>query len=97
MEWLTLNPILCVGWIIVGALAGAVARTIMRRQDAPFIQDIILGLAGSAIGGLVAGFLGLGPGATADTAGIERLLINLVIAIIGAVILLFIGQAVLKR
>lgn len=94
MEWLTANPILCVGWIVVGAVAGALARTVMKRGDAPFIQDIILGLAGSAVGGFVAGLLGLGPDASG---GIERVLINLVIAVVGAVIILFIGQAVLRR
>jgi uncharacterized membrane protein YeaQ/YmgE (transglycosylase-associated protein family) len=94
MEWLTANPLLCIGWIIVGAIAGAIARTMMKRGDAPFIQDVILGLIGSAVGGLVAGFVGLGPG---SAGGIERVIINLVIAVVGAVIVLFIGQAVLRR
>jgi uncharacterized membrane protein YeaQ/YmgE (transglycosylase-associated protein family) len=93
-EWLTLNPLLCIGWIIVGALAGAVARSVMRRSDAPFIQDVILGLAGAAIGGFVAGMLGLGPG---EATGIERVVINLVIAVVGAVILLFVVKTVLRR
>jgi len=97
MEWLTLNPILCIGWIIVGAIAGAAARTLMGRRDAPFIQDLILGLAGALIGGFVAGLLNLGPGTTADTSGPERVLINLVISIVGAVILLFLGSALMRR
>ncbi|MBE0690596.1 MAG: GlsB/YeaQ/YmgE family stress response membrane protein [Anaerolineae bacterium] len=97
MEWLTLNPILCVGWIIVGAIAGAAARTLLRRPDAPFIQDLILGLAGALIGGFVAGLLSLGPGTTLETQGIERVLINLVISIVGAVILLFLGNTLMRR
>ena len=97
MEWLTLNPILCVGWIIVGAIAGAAARTLMGRRDAPFIQDLILGLAGAAVGGFVAGLVNLGPGTTDGTQGLERVLINLVIAIVGAVILLFLGNMLMRR
>ncbi|MBE2268399.1 MAG: GlsB/YeaQ/YmgE family stress response membrane protein [Anaerolinea sp.] len=89
-EWLTLNPILCIGWIIIGAVAGAVARQLLGRKDSPFLLDVILGLVGATIGGFIAGLLGLAP--TAAETGIERVLINLVIAIVGAIVLLFIGQ-----
>jgi uncharacterized membrane protein YeaQ/YmgE (transglycosylase-associated protein family) len=95
-EWITLNPILCVGWIIVGAIAGGLARNILGRRDSPLVQDIILGLAGAAIGGLIAGLL-LGQDPTAGAWGIERVVINLVIAIVGAVVLLFIGQTLFGR
>lgn len=94
MEWLTLNPLICVGWLIIGAIAGALARSILKGSDAPLIQDILLGLAGSVIGGFVAGLLGMGPG---GTGGIERVLINLVIAVVGAVILLWISRVILRR
>ncbi len=89
-EWLTLNPILCIGWIIVGALAGGLARQLMGRKDSPFILDVILGLIGATVGGVVAGLVGLAPDATSG--GIERVLINFVIAVIGAIVLLFVGQ-----
>ena len=69
----------------------------MGRRDAPFIQDLILGLAGAAVGGFVAGLLNLGPGTTDGTQGLERVLINLVIAIVGAVILLFLGNMLMRR
>jgi uncharacterized membrane protein YeaQ/YmgE (transglycosylase-associated protein family) len=94
MEWLTLNPLICVGWLVVGAVAGMIARSMMKSTGAPLIQDIILGLAGSVIGGFVAGLLGMGPG---GTGGIERVIINLVISVVGAVIILFIGKNVLRR
>lgn len=89
-EWLTLNPILCIGWIVVGALAGGLARQIMGRKDSPFFLDVILGLIGATVGGVVAGLVGLYPSDT--TGGIERVLINFVIAVVGAIVLLFIGQ-----
>jgi uncharacterized membrane protein YeaQ/YmgE (transglycosylase-associated protein family) len=94
MEWLTLNPLICVGWLIIGAIAGTLARSIMKSTDAPLIQDIILGLAGSFIGGFVAGLIGLGPG---GAGGVERVVINLIIAVVGAIILIAISRALLRR
>jgi uncharacterized membrane protein YeaQ/YmgE (transglycosylase-associated protein family) len=91
-EWLTLNPIICAGWVIVGIIAGALARRLMGRRNAPFFMDLILGLAGAAVGGLVAGMLGFGP--TAATAGLERVLLNLVISVVGAIVLLLIGNLI---
>lgn len=79
-------PFICIGWIIVGAIAGALARYIMKSGDAPFILDLILGIAGAIIGGIIAGLLGLGPSET--SAGLELVLINLVIATVGAIILI---------
>ncbi len=55
MEFLTLNPIICIGWIIVGAIAGGLARQLMGSKDQPFINDVVLGLVGSVVGGFVAG------------------------------------------
>ncbi|MBK9746866.1 MAG: GlsB/YeaQ/YmgE family stress response membrane protein [Chloroflexi bacterium] len=81
---------LCIGWIIVGALAGGLARQLMGRKDSPFMMDVILGLIGATVGGFVAGLVGLAPNAASG--GIERVLINFVIAVIGAIVLLFIGQ-----
>jgi len=80
-------PFICVGWIIIGAIAGSLARTIMKSDDKSFISDMILGIAGAFIGGLVAGLFGMAPGQ--DEAGLELVLINLIVATVGAVILIF--------
>ncbi|MBX3063467.1 MAG: GlsB/YeaQ/YmgE family stress response membrane protein [Anaerolineae bacterium] len=79
------------GWLIVGAIAGAVARNVMGSRDASMVNDIILGLIGAVVGGFVAGLLGLGP--SPASAGLERVIINLVIAIVGAIIVIAIGRA----
>ena len=94
MEWLTLNPIICVGWLIVGAIAGGLARQLTGSKDAPLINDIILGLIGSAVGGFVAGFVGIGPG---GTGGIERVILNLIISVVGAAIIIVVGRAIRGR
>ncbi len=87
-------PFICIGWIIVGAIAGALARSIMRSQDKPLLSDIILGIAGAIIGGLLAGLLGMGPGP--NTAGLELVLINLVIATVGAIVLIALRRALFR-
>jgi uncharacterized membrane protein YeaQ/YmgE (transglycosylase-associated protein family) len=94
IEGLLASPFICLGWIIVGAIAGSLARSIMGSRDASFVADIILGIAGAIIGGLIAGFLGVGP--TEADGGLERVLINLVIATVGAIILIAIRRAVVR-
>lgn len=86
------SPFICLGWIIVGAIAGSIARSVMKAGDRPFIMDVILGIAGAFVGGLIASLLQLGPGP--DRGGLELVLINLVIATIGAIVLLFIGRMI---
>jgi len=83
-------PFLCIGWIIVGAIAGAVARSLMGSRDESFLSDMILGLVGAVIGGFIASLLGF----YKPNGGIELVLVNLVLAIIGAIILIAIGRAI---
>jgi uncharacterized membrane protein YeaQ/YmgE (transglycosylase-associated protein family) len=83
-------PFICIGWIIVGAIAGAVARSLMGGRDESFLSDMILGLIGAVVGGFVASLLGF----YKPDGGLELVLVNLVIAIIGAIILIAIGRAI---
>jgi uncharacterized membrane protein YeaQ/YmgE (transglycosylase-associated protein family) len=84
------SPFICIGWIIVGAVAGALARQLMGSTDRPFLSDLILGLIGAFIGGLVAGLLGIGR----PDGGIGLVIVNLIIAVVGAVIVLAIARAI---
>jgi uncharacterized membrane protein YeaQ/YmgE (transglycosylase-associated protein family) len=93
VEFLTLNPIICIGWIIVGAIAGGLARQIMGSKDQPFINDVVLGLVGSIVGGFVAGLLGIG----GPEGGLSRVIVNLVISIVGAIIVIYIGRMIRGR
>ena len=84
------SPFICVGWIIVGAIAGALARQLTGAGDRSFLSDMILGLIGAFVGGIIASILGFSrPGG-----GIELVIVNLVIAVICAVILIAIGRAI---
>lgn len=71
-------------WIIVGALAGWIASKIMRR-DAQMgaIANIVVGIVGALIGGFIMNAVG-GAGFTGFN------LYSLLVAIGGAVVLLFV-------
>lgn len=69
-----------IGWIIVGALAGWIAEKV-TGSDHGLLTNIIVGIVGGVIGGFLANILKL------QFAG--GFLSALVVATIGAVILLF--------
>lgn len=86
------SPFICLGWIIVGAIAGALARSLTGATDKPFIQDLILGILGAIVGGFLAGFF-MGPELFRES-GLTLVLVNLVVATIGAVVLILIRRAI---
>lgn len=77
------------GWIIIGALAGAVARLIMPgRGPRGCIVTILLGVCGA----LLAGFLAHQLGWDDNNSGA-----GFIAAVIGAIIILFIHRLVARR
>ncbi|MEA4897978.1 GlsB/YeaQ/YmgE family stress response membrane protein [Bacillota bacterium Meth-B3] len=77
-------------WIILGALAGWIASLIMGK-DARMgaLANILVGVVGAGIGGWIASLFGLG-----TVSGFN--LYSLLIAILGACVLLFIVGAISK-
>lgn len=75
-------------WIILGAAAGFIADKVMNSAHGMF-EDIILGIVGAFIGGFIMNFLGQ-PGVTGFN------FYSLVVAVVGAVVLIFIGRAIHK-
>ena len=77
-------------WIVFGLIAGALAKFIMPGNDpGGFIVTTIIGIIGAVIGGFIAVQLGFG-----DVTGFD--VRSFVIAIVGALILLF-GYRLLKK
>lgn len=79
------------GWVVFGFLAGLVARALMPgKQALGFIATTLLGIAGSFVGGFIAAML---------TGHGWRVLhpSGFIGAIVGAVVLLIIGEAMKKR
>lgn len=82
-------------YIIIGLLAGAIAKFIMPgRQGGGIIMTIILGIIGALVGGLLTNLI-MGRGFDLSLTG--NWFISLIIAVIGALIVLFIYGAVTKN
>lgn len=77
-----------IGWILFGLVVGAIAKLIMPGNDpGGWIVTILLGIAGSFVGGFLAQTL---MGSQSQTAG-------WIGSIIGALLLLFIYRLVVGR
>jgi uncharacterized membrane protein YeaQ/YmgE (transglycosylase-associated protein family) len=82
-----------IGWIVLGALAGALAKMILPGDDpGGIIVTTIIGIVGALLGGLIAGVLGLG-----DPLDEFFDISTWIAAIVGAIILLLIYRAVMGR
>jgi uncharacterized membrane protein YeaQ/YmgE (transglycosylase-associated protein family) len=82
-----------IGWIILGLLAGIIAKAILPGDDpGGFIVTAIIGIVGALLGGLIARALGLG-----DPIDEFFDISTWLAAIIGAIILLAIYRAVVGR
>jgi uncharacterized membrane protein YeaQ/YmgE (transglycosylase-associated protein family) len=78
-------------WILVGLIAGAIAKAIHPGKDpGGFIVTILIGIVGAIVGGWISSMLGYG---TVDGFNLG----SLFIAVLGAVILLFIYRKVSTR
>ena len=74
-----------IGWILIGLIAGFIAEKATKSNHG-LITNLVVGLVGAFIGGWLAGVLNLNiaPGFIG----------SLIVATIGAVILLFVLQAI---
>ena len=79
-----------VAWIILGLIAGFIASKIVNKQGEGFFLDIVLGI----VGALVGGFIFTAVGASGIT-GFN--LYSLVVAVIGAIVVLVIYHAIAGR
>lgn len=93
IQFIVTFPFVVVGWLIIGALAGDIARRIMGSANKGCLSDWVLGIVGSVVGGFVASLLGVG---TPD-GGLGLVAANLILAVIGASIVVYIFHAVTGR
>ncbi len=79
-----------IAYIILGLLAGLIAKAIMPGKDpGGAIITILLGIAGSIIGGLLGGML-LGYGGVSEAGDVSRpgFFMRLILAVVGALVVL---------
>ncbi|GAC1322426.1 MAG: GlsB/YeaQ/YmgE family stress response membrane protein [Chloroflexota bacterium] len=81
----TLNPGGIIAWLVVGAIAGALAGRVMSGGGYGLIGDIVVGIIGAFIGGFLVSLF------TSKSYGVIG---SIVVAFIGACVLLAILHAV---
>ena len=79
-----------VGWILLGLIAGFIASKIVNRSGQGFLLDIVLGIVGAIVGGYLFALVGA-EGVTGFN------LYSMVVAVIGAVIVLVVYHALSGR
>lgn len=77
-------------WLVVGLIAGFLASKVVNKTGSGLVMDIVLGIVGALVGGFVFNFLG-----HAAPDGIN--LYSIGVAFVGAVIVLLIYHAVVRR
>jgi uncharacterized membrane protein YeaQ/YmgE (transglycosylase-associated protein family) len=79
-----------IGWIVVGLIAGGVARWIVKDDRTGCIYTMVIGVLGAVIGGALM--------ALVDEDGVDEFsLRSIVVAALGAVLLLLVLQAIAGR
>jgi len=80
-----------IAWIVFGLIAGAIAKLIMPGDDpGGFIVTIIIGILGAVVGGFIATALGFGAVSGFNIG-------SFLVAILGAIILLWLYRVVKSR
>ncbi len=80
-----------ISWIVVGLVAGLLARWITPGPDpGGIIVTVLVGMAGASVGGFLVGILG-GAGATGFN------IWSILVATIGALLLLFLYNLIARR
>ena len=79
-----------ISWVILGLIAGFIGSKIVDRQGEGFWLDIVLGIIGALVGGFLFDLFG--------ATGITGLNIySMIVAVIGAIVVLLIYNAVMGR
>ena len=79
-----------ISWIVLGLIAGFIGSKLVNKTGSGLMMDIVLGVVGAIVGGYISSLLGYG-GVTGFN------LYSVVIAIIGAVVVLLIYRAIVSR
>lgn len=78
-------------WIIFGAIAGWIASVIMKTDsNQGTMTDIVMGIIGAIVGGFVMGLVG--------QSGVDGFnLRSMLVAVIGAVVVIYVGRMLRSR
>jgi uncharacterized membrane protein YeaQ/YmgE (transglycosylase-associated protein family) len=79
-----------IAWLVLGLIAGFTASKIVNRQGEGLLINLVLGVVGAEVGGWVFRLFGM-----SGVTGFN--LYSLLVAVLGAVILLFIYHQLIRR
>ena len=79
-----------IAWLILGLIAGFIASKIINKTGEGLWLDIVLGVVGAELGGWLFSLFGM-----SRVTGLN--LYSLLVAVVGAVILLFIYHQLIRR
>ena len=79
-----------IGWLVLGLIAGFVASKIYEGSGQGVVLDVVLGIVGAFVGGFLFTTFGAAP-----VTGFN--LYSMLVAIVGAVVVLFLYHAVFDR
>jgi len=79
-----------IAWLVLGLIAGWIASRIMHGSGSGFVMNLVLGIVGAFVGGLLFSAVG-GAGVTGFN------IWSLIVATIGAVVVLWIVNAAAAR
>ena len=79
-----------IAWLILGLIAGFIASKIVNRQGDGILVDMVLGIIGAVVGGLLFNAFG-----TAGVTGFN--LYSMLVAVVGAIVVLVIYHAIAGR
>jgi uncharacterized membrane protein YeaQ/YmgE (transglycosylase-associated protein family) len=79
-----------VAWIVLGLVAGFIASKIVNKQGEGLLLDVVLGIVGAVVGGWLFQAVGM--------SGVSGLNVySLVVAVLGAVVLLVVYHLLIRR
>ncbi|MGA8707965.1 MAG: GlsB/YeaQ/YmgE family stress response membrane protein [Steroidobacteraceae bacterium] len=76
-----------IAWIVLGLIAGFIGSKLVNKRGEGLLLDIVLGIIGAVVGGWVFSFFGAG-----GVTGVN--LYSLLVAVVGAVLVLVIFHAI---
>ena len=79
-----------IAWLVLGLIAGFIASKIYEGSGQGVVMDIVLGIVGAVVGGFLFNTFG-GAGVTGFN------LYSMIVAVIGAIVVLWIYHAVVGR
>jgi len=79
-----------IAWIVLGLIAGFIASKIVNKAGEGFFLDIVLGIVGAMVGGFIFAQFG-----AAGVTGFN--LYSMFVAVVGAIVVLIVYHAIVRR